>query len=337
MRLLEHIYRPAAGFLGAFGLLNVIGDRLVAGFDINFWWIDLRPLASTLADLFVLLCSAALLAWAVRPAMGRWRTIATWALLLPLLMCAAWNMAGYYRLLRAGEIQSSFPVPLSLMVAAMIVSLLVAMWRLSKSPAAAAARPSRGARRRGAALLAVVPLILAAAILPLAQMYCFGKTDYRRPADVAVVFGAGVFADGTCSDALQDRVAAGCELYRQGLVSRLIFSGGPGQGPVHEVEAMQRLAVSLGVPAEAIELDYGGVNTQATVEDNAIIFRRLGAQRVLAVSHFYHLPRVKMTYQRAGFAVYTVPARETYVLKAMPYYIGREIAALWSYYLRPLK
>jgi len=54
------------------------------------------------------------------------------------------------------------------------------------------------------------------------------------------------------------------------------------------------------------------------------------------VSHFYHLPRIKLAYQRDGWDVFTVPAKETYLLRQMPYNMAREIAALWLYYLRPL-
>ena len=54
------------------------------------------------------------------------------------------------------------------------------------------------------------------AIFPLAQMFFFGKTDYRRPADAAVVLGARVYADGRLSDALADRVRTACQLYRDG-------------------------------------------------------------------------------------------------------------------------
>ena len=66
------------------------------------------------------------------------------------------------------------------------------------------------------------------------------------------------------------------------------------------------------------------------------VFARLHASRILVVSHFYHLPRIKLTYQRDGLEVYTVPARETYLLRQTPYNMAREVAALWVYYLRPL-
>ena len=44
-----------------------------------------------------------------------------------------------------------------------------------------------------------------------------------------------------------------------------------------------------------------------------------------------------MAFQRAGWKAYTVPARETRPLIGLPYYLAREVAAQWVYYLRPLK
>ena len=46
--------------------------------------------------------------------------------------------------------------------------------------------------------------------------------------------------------------------------------------------------------------------------------------------------RLWLAYQRAGREVYTVPARESYLLRQMPYNMAREIAALWLYYARPI-
>jgi len=57
------------------------------------------------------------------------------------------------------------------------------------------------------------------------------------------------------------------------------------------------------------------------------------SKKILAVSHAYHLPRVKMTFWRNGQEVYTVPARETYTLTKMPYLMAREIVAFWVYHL----
>ena len=54
------------------------------------------------------------------------------------------------------------------------------------------------------------------------------------------------------------------------------------------------------------------------------------------MSHAYHLPRVKLAYQRAGWEVFTVPAVETRQLTQKPRLVAREVAALWWYYLAPL-
>jgi len=143
-------------------------------------------------------------------------------------------------------------------------------------------------------------------------------------------------ADGTASQALADRVRTACELYDQGFAPRLIFSGGPGDGPVSEPRAMRALAVLAGVPDAAITLDEAGLNTDATVTDTAPVIRGSGTSRAMVVSHAYHLPRVKMAYGRAGLDVYTVPARQTYPLRNMPKYVCREVVALWAYYVRPL-
>jgi uncharacterized SAM-binding protein YcdF (DUF218 family) len=131
-------------------------------------------------------------------------------------------------------------------------------------------------------------------------------------------------------------VRTACRLYHDGLARTLIFSGGPGDGAVHETEAMKRMAIRLDVNEADIVLDKNGLNTQATVKNTEALFAQLHVSRILVVSHFYHLPRVKLAYQRDGWNVYTVPAKESYLLGQLPYNMAREVAALWVYYFKPL-
>jgi uncharacterized SAM-binding protein YcdF (DUF218 family) len=99
---------------------------------------------------------------------------------------------------------------------------------------------------------------------------------------------------------------------------------------------MKQMALSLGVSEKAILLDHNGLNTELTIHNTEKTFRELKPERVMVVSHFYHLPRIKMAYARAGRNVYTVPARESYLLRQMPFNMAREVAAIWVYYFRPL-
>jgi vancomycin permeability regulator SanA len=125
-------------------------------------------------------------------------------------------------------------------------------------------------------------------------------------------------------------VRTGVALYRAGLAPRLFFSGGPGEGAIDEPASMARYAEAMGVPQSAIVLDPFGINTESTVRNTVAAESN---RRILAVSHFYHLPRIKMTYQRYGVNVYTVPS-ETTVYRGMVYNLVREDVAFWAYYLR---
>jgi vancomycin permeability regulator SanA len=323
--LLNAFPRGLAIFLGGFAILNLLGALLVPGFDTNLWWIDLRGIPSAIATPALLMAALVLTVFGVCPPrslVGRC-TAALCASGLGLV--ALVNSIQFYFLMARGTIRAGLPIPLTLFVSAGLV--------LIAGAALYGSAPGWNARHLRHSLAVVLACL---AIFPLAQMFCFGKTDYRRPADVAVVLGARVYADGRLSNALADRVRTACQLYSQGWTRKLVFSGGPGDGTVSEPEAMARVAIQLGVKPEDILLDNSGLNTQATVRNTEAIFERLHASRILVVSHDYHLPRVKLAYQRAGREVYTVPARESHFMKLMPYYMLREVAALWAYYARPL-
>jgi vancomycin permeability regulator SanA len=317
--------RSIAFFIGAFSLLNILGELRFPGFDANHWWIDFRPIPAAVSRVFLTVASLFLIAWSIRPRMSARRRKVTLVLAGLLLANTVRNAAGFYILLVRPTISAGCPVAFSLLVAIALLLVLISVAATrTKSPISGSL---------SAKLTFAVTLLVLLVGFPLAQMFCFGMTDYRRSADAIVVFGARVYADGRCSDALADRVRTGCTLYRQGLADRLILSGGPGDANIHETEAMRTLAIQLGVPPLAILRDQAGVNTRATVKNTCDMFDNLAIDRVLVVSHFYHLPRIKMTYQRRRWEVYTVPARETYTLTKMPLYILREVLALWAYYL----
>jgi len=331
--ILALVPRVLAGVLGGFTLLNLLAGSMRPGFDANVWWIDLRAWPAALASALLAVGGVLLCAWAYRPVAGVRRARATRGVVGLLALACMADALRYGLLVHAGRIHTSAVLPLSLFVAAGLVWIVRSVRAGGSERAMGEARPVRWRKRRAVAAVTVCGATLI--LWALAQMTFYGRTDYRRDADAIVVFGAGVYADGRCSDALADRMRTGIELYTQGYAPMLIVSGGPGMGDVHETEAMRDFAIAHGVAADAICLDRQGLSTAATARNTVEMFRRLGCSRVLAVSHSYHLPRVKLAYQRAGWDVFTVPAKESYVLTAMPYYMTREIAALWCYYLRP--
>lgn len=316
------IARGALSVFAAFLLSGALGEVLRPGFDQSIWLVDLRGLPSLLRGAFLVMCGAVLLSLALTAQPSEFLTRASCGVLAVLMLGLVWQSVQFYRLRGSGSFDPGVPIPFTLLVAcamAGVFALLISQrWDVVWSW-----KPFLGG-----AVLAVVAL-------PLCQMFFFGKSDYRRSADAIVVLGARAYADGRLSDALRDRMQTAVELYREGRAPRLIVSGGPGDGAIHETEAMRDYAVTNGVPLAAIELDRNGVNTEETAQYVGTLVRERSLKSVLAVSHAYHLPRVKMTFERSGVCAYTVPAAERYTLRKMPYLVAREVAALWVYYLLP--
>jgi vancomycin permeability regulator SanA len=237
------------------------------------------------------------------------------------------NGLAFYDVWHAGQIEPWVGVPFSFVLAAVLAYLL---W------AAAAPTPAPRARRWTplcTALVAAAALLLCGLLFPLAQQVFFGKTTYVRPAAVAVVFGAQVHPTGRASITLTDRVATAVGLYKQGLADRLLMSGAKGADePANEVTVMRELAMQQGVPASAISVDPKGFNTDATVGNTVEALHDTGGQ-VAVVSDFFHLPRIKLAYQRAGLDVITVPSHARRIPQTTGLVI-REIPAFWVYYLR---
>ncbi len=86
-----------------------------------------------------------------------------------------------------------------------------------------------------------------------------------RPADLAVVLGNEVLADGRPSARLAARLDCAVAAYRAGLVPLVLVSGGVGASGFSEAVVMRRYLVAAGVPDAAVLVDEDGVNTAATV------------------------------------------------------------------------
>jgi vancomycin permeability regulator SanA len=314
--------RVLAFWFGSLCMLNVLAGLRHPSFDPNIWWIDLRFLPKLGGQLLLLSIGALLVAHGLRPATGRWRRDASIVAVGFAGIVAAMNAAAYYRIWDAGTIAPRSPVPLSLVIVVLLALIAVSMIR----PAPAVEW------RTSLEVVAAVSLVFVAG-LPLLQMAFFGTTDYRRPADAVVVFGARVKSDGTASLTLANRVTTASELYREGLADTIVMTGGIEPSGVDETVVMRDLAVKLGVPSDAVILDPGGHNTNASVANTVRIFQDNGLQRILAVSQWYHLPRVKLAYARAGLDAWTVPARTTTIPRTRAI-VAREIPAFWLYYLR---
>ncbi len=114
--------------------------------------------------------------------------------------------------------------------------------------------------------------------------------------DAIAVAGCKVMPDGSPSRALDRRVRAAVDLWREGRAPQLVISGGATGGPVTEARAGAALAVALGVPAHAVTLEE---RARSTAENAAYTAELLGRDaRVLVVTCSWHRWRAERMFRR---------------------------------------
>ena len=160
--------------------------------------------------------------------------------------------------------------------------------------------------------------------------------DSVAPLRAAIVFGAGLQRDGSPSPVLRDRVKTAAELYFAGKVEKLLFSGDNRFIDYNEPGAMRTYALSLGIPEEAIVLDYAGRRTYDTCYRAKHIF---ALDEAVLVTQKYHLPRALFTCNGIGLKSIGVSAdQRAYSRYSMFMWNVREypasLMALWDVWIR---
>lgn len=142
-------------------------------------------------------------------------------------------------------------------------------------------------------------------------------------ADAIVVLGASVFADGTPSGILQDRLDDGIALYFAGVAPKLIMSGDNGTESYNEVRVMKQYAIAQGVPSEDIFCDHAGFSTYESMYRAKYVF---GCQRIVVTTQTYHLYRALWSAKSLGMQATGVPSDYHEYQKQLQYDI-REVPA----------
>jgi len=186
-------------------------------------------------------------------------------------------------------------------------------------------------------ILLVLILVPTALIVPrlltgfYARPLTFSIEEAPRRSAV-IVFGAGLWRDGSPTPVLRDRVATAARLYFAGKAEKLVMSGGNPTIDYDEPGAMRSYALSLGVPDEAIVLDYAGRRTYDTCYRARHIF---GIQQATLVTQSFHLPRALYLCNhlgidgvgvRADLRQYRRSSRAYWNLREIPATLG----ALWD-------
>ena len=151
---------------------------------------------------------------------------------------------------------------------------------------------------------------------------------------VAIVFGAGLYRDGSPTPVLRDRVATAVDLYLNGKVEKLLMSGNVSRGH-NEPGAMRTYALGLGIPDQDIILDDEGLRTYDTCYRARDIY---GLDSAILVTQAFHLPRAIYTCNLLGISAIGVPADlRQYRRVSQTFWNLREtvatVVALWEIHL----
>ena len=166
-------------------------------------------------------------------------------------------------------------------------------------------------KRIAKTLLVILSAAVLAAGLLAWRIYAFGNTTSDTRADAAVVLGAAVWTDQV-SPVFKERINHAIDLYREGRVRKLIFTGGQGNpGEPTESAAARDYALQSGVPASGILIE----EKSHTTYENIIYAKQLadthGINKILIVSDPLHMKRAMTMAQDAGLVAEASPTPST--------------------------
>lgn len=148
--------------------------------------------------------------------------------------------------------------------------------------------------------------MVAAASVLLANRWVINSTDAYLYADsalmpaneVGLVLGCSPFvSSGDPSPQFHGRMRAAAELYKLGKVKRLIVSGANPDSRYNEPKKMREALLELGVPSEAMVLDYAGDSTFDSVTRARVVF---GLDRMTVITQRYHGYRALFLARKTG-------------------------------------
>ena len=177
-------------------------------------------------------------------------------------------------------------------------------------------------------LVLIVPRVVTG-LFAQGYIYTSNEAPKRR---LAIVFGAGLWRNGSPTPVLEDRIKTAANLYFSGKVEKLLMSGDNRFVNYNEPEAMRQKALSLGVPDDAIVLDYAGRRSYDTCYRAKVIFK---VDQAILVTQAFHMPRVLYLCNQLGVDSVGVESDlRIYRKSSMLYWNARELlattAALWD-------
>lgn len=192
--------------------------------------------------------------------------------------------------------------------------------------------------------LSIILLVLVYVLATSGTVLLFAHTDQCKASDVAIVLGAGTI-NNEASPVFQERVNHAVNLYREGIVKKIIITGGLGEGSVlADSQVAKKYALSLGVPSADILTEERSTLTQENLENAAQIMRENGFQTAVIVSDPLHMARAMLMAKDAGIqavssptptsAYKTLDTKLPFFFREEMYYCGYRLLRVYHFFAR---
>jgi vancomycin permeability regulator SanA len=158
----------------------------------------------------------------------------------------------------------------------------------------------------------------------------YGHQCKYSKADICVVLGNTVNKDGTLSNRLKARLDKSIELYNKNFYRKIIVSGGLGKEGFKEPEVMRLYLLVNGVDDKNINVDNNGNNTFLTAKFTVDYMSKNNCTSVLAISQYYHLFRIQLTFKKLGVKNIQCTSPKFYEIRDL-LCVPREMAAIVKY------
>ena len=160
-------------------------------------------------------------------------------------------------------------------------------------------------------IASVIFLFLFYILENIISICAYSIRDERCEADVVIVLGAAAYDRGV-SPVYRERLNHGICLYQQGLVKKIIVTGGVAKGNKHsDAYSAKEYVLSQGVPKEDILMEEASVITQENLENSKALMEKNGYQTAIVVSDPLHMKRAMLLAEDAGMKAYSSPTPTT--------------------------
>ena len=129
------------------------------------------------------------------------------------------------------------------------------------------------------------------------KIYTSTSKENKITADAVIVLGTSSYKDGKINPCLVSRVEGGIQLYNDGIVDMLIFSGGTEEQPpfANEAEIMEKIARDRFVLPEKIILENKATSTYENLLYTKDLLLDKDLDSVMIVTEGFHMPRAVAT------------------------------------------